>query len=348
MTSLAIRRILAGVLGVLGLVDASAQLPPERAAIAAIEHGQELQISVPAGAIEMRLPKLGFVSVFSSPGGEARTHPRYFLLENRQRELYMSGWFEHASKFKGLHELWEEEVAARPSALPKPQDVFFGDAGGWKTVAYTLPSVKNDATIAHVRAHWTEADTWIDLHLSAQDARPLTERFATLTDLLRSIRVNRKSSTSETTHVVRTLPGNSGQVALDLPATERIYVYDLSVAGNPGYGVEGALLLARVGAGTVSLQSLPRAPHQHCDARVFALVLALVGEKRVDPVAVKVSKHQAYSLHVFPRLDDQVKQWHAIFPLGADCLELLVAMPRHLKDDAPLVRSMIESMNVTK
>ena len=45
---------------------------------------------------------------------------------------------------------------------------------------------------SHLRAHWVQAGTWIDLHLSITSQRTSAENRALLKSVLKSIRVRQK------------------------------------------------------------------------------------------------------------------------------------------------------------
>ena len=51
---------------------------------------------------------------------------------------------------------------------------------------------------SHVRAHWVQAGTWIDLHLSTTTERSSAENRKKLKELLRTISVTEKGNAAET------------------------------------------------------------------------------------------------------------------------------------------------------
>jgi hypothetical protein len=76
------------------------------------------------------------------------------------------------------------------TGLPEPRNVSFEELGSWKTVFYDVeaPGVVS----ANVRAHWVEAGTWIDLHLSRTAERSSGLR-ADLKNVLKAMTVSVKS-----------------------------------------------------------------------------------------------------------------------------------------------------------
>ena len=48
--------------------------------------------------------------------------------------------------------------------MPQPREVAFERIGNWDTVFYDMGSPAG--TNSHVRAHWVQAETWIDVHIS--------------------------------------------------------------------------------------------------------------------------------------------------------------------------------------
>lgn len=97
--------------------------------------------------------------------GGAMSSPRYFSFADPARGLILSGWFEPAHLFKGISRFWADETQAwQKQGLPEPQNIELFSQDGWQIVCYdmTLPDVTN----THLRAHWVQAGTWIDVHIS--------------------------------------------------------------------------------------------------------------------------------------------------------------------------------------
>lgn len=150
------------------------------------------------GAYEMTVPASGLV--VSIPRGalapgkippEKADDPDYFMLEDEAQNLIVSGWIVPAQGFSGIREFWESETAQwRAMGLPAPQAVSFARYSDWEAVIYdiTFPSGSN----THIRAHWVQAGTWIDLHLSTTTYATPVENRAKLKSLLKSISVREK------------------------------------------------------------------------------------------------------------------------------------------------------------
>jgi hypothetical protein len=138
----------------------------------------------------MQFPKNTLVPSDRDTGGAANS-PRYFAFKDRDLPLFVSGWFEPAQGFAGIQKFWAEEVATwKNKGLPQPQNVAFSKSGGWEAVAYDMP-VPN-LTNAHVRAHWVQAGTWIDLHLSLTNRQPAADARALLVAFLGIVNVSEK------------------------------------------------------------------------------------------------------------------------------------------------------------
>ena len=152
------------------------------------EKGYEL--SVPASPLVMTIPKGGLARA-RNPQGGAASSPRYFYFEDPANHLFVSGWIEAARRFPGIKPFWENETAARRRrGLRDPQDVVFTKIENWDAIVY-------DETIAigtnsHIRAHWLQAGTWIDMHVSIAAESSSAEARARLTALLKTIQVKER------------------------------------------------------------------------------------------------------------------------------------------------------------
>ena len=100
-----------------------------------------------------------------SASGGSMSNPRYFSFSDDRRGLIVSGWFEPADLFKGLQKFWASETESwRKQSLPEPTNVEAFSLDGWQIVCYDMKIPGESNT--HVRAHWVQAGTWIDLHIS--------------------------------------------------------------------------------------------------------------------------------------------------------------------------------------
>ncbi|MEO8358416.1 MAG: hypothetical protein ABI672_00175 [Vicinamibacteria bacterium] len=121
-----------------------------------------LEITHPSSRLSMTIPDPDHGFRKTSSGGDG---PRYFRFEDTSTATIVSGWFEPAPGFSNIQKFWKDETAeAKRNGLPAAVNVEFMDAGAWKIVAYDLPLPLGVAS--HLRAHWVEAGTWIDIHLS--------------------------------------------------------------------------------------------------------------------------------------------------------------------------------------
>ncbi|HMV01369.1 MAG TPA: hypothetical protein PKD04_09820, partial [Rhodocyclaceae bacterium] len=89
--------------------------------------------------------------------------------------------------------VWNGDSAAwRQRNLPAPADVSFERRGQWDAVFYHLPLPGGSS--AHVRAHWVQSGTWIDVHLSVTGKEPYAINRKAVEALLQSLKVREKST----------------------------------------------------------------------------------------------------------------------------------------------------------
>jgi hypothetical protein len=150
----------------------------------------DLILTVPVSRLVVRVPKGGLEQKVRSQSGSAAS-PRYFYFEDETRRMIISGWFEPADGFKGVKNLWADEVAAwRKNSVPLPQEVSFAKLDRWDVVNYEMSNT--DPTPTHIRACFVQAGTWIDIHLSMGDGESSQVRREKLTAILRSMSVTEK------------------------------------------------------------------------------------------------------------------------------------------------------------
>lgn len=146
-------------------------------------------LKVPVSRLTMIIPKAGL-----SPGkntGGAADSPRYFYFEDKASGLIISGWFEPQQAFSGMKKFWQAETDAwKRKGIPDPQNVSFVKIGGWDAITYDMPIASGSNP--HIRAHWLQAGTWIDIHLSITSSRSRQEAGAQLQSLLKAIQVKEK------------------------------------------------------------------------------------------------------------------------------------------------------------
>ena len=147
--------------------------------------------SVPVSRLTMTLPKSNWSPKVKSIGGSTN-NPRYFYFEdNKEASLILSGWFEPDRLFKGVRNHWEKDTQSwKKQGLPEPINVSFEKLDGWDTVMYDHNFGK--AVSSHLRAHWVQSGTWIDLHLSTTTYRSSDENRKKLKALLRGISISEK------------------------------------------------------------------------------------------------------------------------------------------------------------
>lgn len=145
-------------------------------------------LSVPVSRLVMSIPR-GKLAPMANPQGGAANSPRYFYFVDRA--FNVSGWFEPAQNFHGMQKFWEDETRAwSRKGLPDPKDVTFRKIEGWDAVIYDTPSSLGNNS--HIRAHWVQAGTWIDIHLSMTSSRPSSEIRHVLETFLKAVFVRER------------------------------------------------------------------------------------------------------------------------------------------------------------
>src|SRR5262245_18795073 len=151
------------------------------------EHESVYELTIPVSGLTMSIPKVGLSQKSTDPSAGRR----YFYFEDAKKHLNLSGWFEPQEEFPGMTKFWQSETSAwARNKLPKPEDVSFRKIGSWETVTYQIPTPIGSNS--HIRAHWLEAGTWIDLHLSVTSDATRQQNVALLESLLARIQVVRK------------------------------------------------------------------------------------------------------------------------------------------------------------
>ena len=153
---------------------------------------QAYVLTVPVSRLVMRIPLNGLSLTNSAIGGPT-DNPRYFHFRDDMKQVIISGWVESDQGFPGLQKLWADEVTvSKKNGLPDAQRVAFVRLGNWETIAYER-AVPN-STNSHLHAHWVQAGTWIDLHVSLTTSGSSQDARAKLESLLRTIVVSQKKS----------------------------------------------------------------------------------------------------------------------------------------------------------
>ncbi len=146
----------------------------------------EYIVELPASNLRVIIPQKGFVQKDAKESGN--NNPQYFCFADNARNIIISGWFIPEENFPGVHQFWEKETKAyEQHGAPKPEDVVFEKTGNWGLIFYDVHNSK--LTNAHVRAHWVQAGTWIDLHLSITTKASSSEARSRLKEVLNTIQV---------------------------------------------------------------------------------------------------------------------------------------------------------------
>jgi hypothetical protein len=149
-------------------------------------------LSVPVSKLILTLPRGNWSLKDQSTGGGALASPRYFYFEDRKEaSLILSGWFESDRLFTSVSKLWEQDVQTwKKRGLPEPVNVSFEKLGGWDTILYdhNFGSTVN----SHLRAHWVQSGTWIDVHVSTTTKGTSAENRKRLRAVLKGISISGK------------------------------------------------------------------------------------------------------------------------------------------------------------
>lgn len=146
-------------------------------------------LMVPVSNLTMSIPKGGLIEGRNTHGGSAN-NPRYFYFQEKKESasIIVSGWFESQGRFSSTKKVWESDTKQwSRQGLPAPTNVSFQKIEGWDAVIYDMPLPGGSNT--HIRAHWVQAGTWIDVHLSITAERPIEECREQVMALLKSITV---------------------------------------------------------------------------------------------------------------------------------------------------------------
>jgi len=155
--------------------------------------GNTYRLSVPVSQLTMTLPRGGWFRKDKSSLGGGTANPRYFyFVDEKEESLILSGWFEPDRLYGGsAAKQWEQDLPGlKKNNLPQPVNVSFEKIGRWDTVMYDHMFPK--AVSSHMRAHWVQAGTWIEIHLSTTTPRASAENRKKLRAVLRSIAVAEK------------------------------------------------------------------------------------------------------------------------------------------------------------
>jgi hypothetical protein len=187
------KRALAFAIALLAAACSTSTAPRSDEAIQISESGKVFTLSVPVSQLTMTLPKGNWFRKDKSALGGGTVNPRYFYFEDANEEsLILSGWFEPDRLYSGsAAKQWTKDAAAlKKTPAPDPVNVSYEKIGGWDTVMYD--HMLDQVVSSHMRAHWVQAGTWIELHLSTTTRQASAENRRKLKSLLRAISVAQK------------------------------------------------------------------------------------------------------------------------------------------------------------
>ena len=164
--------------------------PSKDETLQVVEGKDAFTLNVPISKLSMSIPKNGLSRGKTTREGST-ADPRYFFFEDKKEGIIVSGWFESAGRFSSVKKIWEGDTKQwSRQGLPAPTNASFQKSDRWDAVIYDMPVPVGSNT--HIRAHWVQAGTWIDLHLSLTSERPIGECRELMKTLLKSIQVKNK------------------------------------------------------------------------------------------------------------------------------------------------------------
>jgi hypothetical protein len=156
------------------------------------ELNNSYELSVPVSRLIMTIPKGNLLQNKISGGGSVDS-PRYFYFEDNKLGIIASGWFESSASYSSFNQLWyDEKKSWLTKKLPMPVNETIFKSDGWEAVAYDIPVPRQAGNNSHIRAHWVQAGTWLDLHLSLTSKAENIELREKLMKLLKSIHVKQR------------------------------------------------------------------------------------------------------------------------------------------------------------
>jgi hypothetical protein len=181
MVRVAVMAIL--VLGVAAVV--AGQDSSQRLVVA--ERDSSYELTVPVSRLTLTIPKGKLVAQKSSGGSDS---PRYFMFENRENALIVSGWFEPEQSFKSMDAFWSGEQRSLTQNGLQLQNITKERIGNWDVVLYDI-AVPGGRSV-NMRAECVQSGTWIDLHLSVTTNQSKTDGQKLLRDALNAMQVSEK------------------------------------------------------------------------------------------------------------------------------------------------------------
>ena len=183
------RRILLATLCLL-LPQSARTQQPANVTLTVARDSANYVLAVPISRLVMAIPR-GSLRVIPQGNGGPKG-PRYFFFEDPAQHMQISGWFESSEGYKDIQTFWKLETANwQRQHLPAPQNVSFVSIGNWKAILYDLAGPSGHDT--NIRAHWVQAGTWIDIHLSMAGTTSPAALRRSLRQVLESIKVTQKT-----------------------------------------------------------------------------------------------------------------------------------------------------------
>ncbi len=160
-------------------------------AIQISQRGNNYALTVPVSQLTMSIPRLGLIQKNNTAGG-LTDNPRFFYFKDPNTGLLISGWFEPGEGYVGVQEFWKDEIRSwKETGQPEAQNVSITKIGNWDVVLYDMKIFKG--VDGHIRAHWLQAGTWIDVHLSIHTIQSSQEARDILISFLKKIVVKEKA-----------------------------------------------------------------------------------------------------------------------------------------------------------
>jgi hypothetical protein len=159
-------------------------------AIQISQRGNNFVLTVPVSQLTMSIPRLGLIQK-DNPARGSTDNPRYFYFKDPNTGLLISGWFEQGKGYSGVQNFWKDEIGSwKEKGLPEAQNVSITKIGNWDVVLYDMKIFKG--VDGHIRAHWLQAGTWIDVHLSIHTNQSSQNTRNILISFLKKIAIKEK------------------------------------------------------------------------------------------------------------------------------------------------------------
>lgn len=160
-------------------------------AIQVLQKGNNYVLTVPVSQLTMNIPRFGLIQEDNQVKGSTE-NPRYFYLKDPNTGLLISGWFEPEKGYPGIQDFWKDETKSwKENRKPGAHNVSITKIGNWDAVLYDMKIF--GGVNGHIRAHWVQAGTWIDIHLSIHTTQTSQETREILISFLKKIAIKVKA-----------------------------------------------------------------------------------------------------------------------------------------------------------